>query len=180
MCSKRDQQPGSGEGGGNVKQISVPGRSYILPYDVSNPSDPAWIAHELERLQLLLPQASHAATNDLLSCALAYVEHYQCDVLQLEHEWEFLYAALIAAWQQAQHAIVIRLVSSLAHIVGRLRTSTVAEHILRLGIGASRRIQDWLPAFFTRQVQAGLEDLVQKSGAGCGYRFLVGPLGTAL
>jgi DNA-binding CsgD family transcriptional regulator len=125
-----------------VKQISVPGRSSTLLQHASYIPDPARIANELGRLELLVPETSHTTANDLLNCALAYVEHYRYDVLQLEHEWEFLYAALIAAWQQAQHTIVIRLVSSLAHIVGRLHTSTVAEHILHLGIGASRRTQD--------------------------------------
>ena len=135
-----------------MKYTPVQSRSPALAHDICHLSDPAWIAHELERLELLVPEVAHAAAGDLLTCALAYVEHYQDDVLQLEHEWEFLYAALIQAWQQAQHAIVIRLVSSLAHLVCRPSTSAVAEHILHLGIGASRRTQDWehLTCFLNR------------------------------
>lgn len=122
--------------------IPLQSRPLALPYNACYLSDPAWIAHQLKRLELLVPESSHAATNDLQACALAYAERYQDDVLQLEHEWELLYAALLQAWQQSQHAIVIRLVSSLAHLVCRPSTSAVAEHILHLGIGASRRIQD--------------------------------------
>jgi DNA-binding CsgD family transcriptional regulator len=125
-----------------MKQTPLQIRPPAFPHNAPYLSDPIWIAHQVERLELLLPEASHTATHDLLACALAYVERYEDEVLQLEHAWEFLYAALISAWQQSQHAIVVRLVSSLAHLVCRPSTSVVAEHILHLGIGASRRIQD--------------------------------------
>ncbi len=100
------------------------------------------IPDELERLELLVPEVAHTTSRDLQAYALAYIDHYQGDVLQLEHEREFLYAALTEAWQQAKYAIVIRLVAGLAHIVSRLNNLTEAEHILYLGIEASRHTQD--------------------------------------
>ncbi len=114
-----------------------------LPHNDVYLHDPAWMSSEMERIELLVPKVSYSASHDLLTYALAYAERYRHDVLQLEQEWRFLYAALIEAWRQSQHAIIIRLVSSLAHLVCRPSTSAVAEHILRLGIGASRRTQDW-------------------------------------
>ncbi|HZU69753.1 MAG TPA: response regulator transcription factor [Ktedonobacteraceae bacterium] len=114
-----------------------------LPHNDVYLCDPTWISSEMERVALLVPEVSHSATGDLLSYALAYAERYTYDVLQLEQEWRFLYAALIEAWRQSQHVIIIRLVHALAYLVCRPSTSAVAEHILRLGIGASRRMQDW-------------------------------------
>jgi DNA-binding CsgD family transcriptional regulator len=125
-----------------MKYTPLQSRSLALPHNTCYLSDPLWIAHQLKRLELLVPEYSHAATNDLQTCALAYIERYQDDVLQLEHEWEFLYAALLQAWQQSQNAIVIRLVGSFAHLVCRPSASAVAEHVLHLGIAASRRTQD--------------------------------------
>ncbi len=135
-----------------MKYSSVPARPLALPHNDVYPYDPAWISKQMERIELLVPEVSHTATSDLLTYALAYSEHYRHDVLQLEQEWQFLYAALIEAWQQSQHVIIIRLVGSLAHLVCRPSISAVAEHILHLGIGASRRTRDWehLTCFLNR------------------------------
>lgn len=113
-----------------------------LPNETGYQPDSVRTAQEMERLELLVPEISRTPMRDLQTYALAYVERYQDDVLQLEHEWEFLYAALTQAWQQAEYAVVVRLVTSLAHPVGRLSNPAVAEHILHLGIEASRRTQD--------------------------------------
>ena len=102
---------------------------------------PAQVADGLDRVELLVPQAARSRSRNMLEYALAYVERYQGNVPQLEHEREFLYAALNLAWQQTEYAIVIRLVAGLAHLVGRLNPAQ-AEYILHLGIEACRSIQD--------------------------------------
>ncbi len=114
--------------------------------------DPARVKRELERVELLVPELPHTTGHDLQSYALAYVERYQNDLLQLEHEWEFLYAALIQAWQQAEYSAVVRLAIPLAHSVGRLSNPAVAQHILGIGIEASRRAEDMehLASFLNR------------------------------
>lgn len=106
--------------------------------ELARPVGPA----DLERLALLVPEAAHPDHHDPLGYALAYVEHYQHDVLQLEAEREFLYASLHQAWQRSAYPVVVRLVAGLAYVVGRISTLAEAEHILRLGIEACRRIQD--------------------------------------
>ena len=100
-------------------------------------------AKELDRLGLLVPELLDRATPDAQTYALAYVERYQGDVLQLEHEWAFLSAALTLAWQREAYAVVVTLVAGLAHVAGRLSDLAEAEAALRLGIEASRRTQDW-------------------------------------
>jgi DNA-binding NarL/FixJ family response regulator len=101
-----------------------------------------WIANELDRLELLVPEAAGGGRRDPLVYALAYVEHYRGDVLHLEHEQEFLSAATILAAQRAEYAVATRLVDGLAPIVGRFGDSAEAVRILRLGIDASRRTRD--------------------------------------
>ncbi len=105
-------------------------------------SAPARIKRELERIELLVPEIAHTTGRDLQTYALAYVDRYQSDLLQLGYEWEFLYAALTQAWQQAEYTVVVRLAVPLAHSVGRLSNPAVAEHILGMGIEASRRTED--------------------------------------
>lgn len=104
--------------------------------------DPEYISDELERLKVFAPEASQNDSRDLLMVALAYVEHYQGDVLRLEHEKEFLCVAHSQAWQQAKYDLVVRLVRELAQLAGRLNDLTEAEEILHLGIEACRRTQD--------------------------------------
>lgn len=135
-----------------MKYSSVQSRPPALLQHGFYLSDPVWTAQELERIESLVPEISHTTTRDLLTYALAFIERYRDDVLQLEHEWEFLYAALLEAWRQSQDAIVIQLVNSLAHLVGRHSTAAIAEHVLHLGIGASRRLGDWehLTCFLNR------------------------------
>ncbi|MDQ6661010.1 MAG: hypothetical protein M3Z24_08605, partial [Chloroflexota bacterium] len=125
-----------------MEQIRNQFQPIALLHDACYQLDSAQILHELEYLELLVPEISHTSARDLQTYALAYVEHYQDDVLQLEHEWKFLYGALLQAWQRVEYAVVVRLAISLAHPAGRLNNSTVAEHILHLGIAASRRTQD--------------------------------------
>lgn len=107
---------------------------------------------ERGRLELLVPELAHSATPDAQTCALAYVERYQGDVLHLEQEWTFLAAALTQAWQQEAYAVVVRLVAGLAEPASRRPNLAEAEYILRLGIEASRRAQDsaHLAAFLNR------------------------------
>jgi DNA-binding NarL/FixJ family response regulator len=99
-------------------------------------------ANELERLGLLIPELADSAQPNMQAYALAYVERYQGDVLQLEHEWGFLSAALFQAWRQERYAAVVALVAGLALPAGRLANLAEAEAILRLGIEASRRTGD--------------------------------------
>ena len=102
----------------------------------------------MERLELLLPESalpSHTTPTDSRSLqenALAFVERYRGNVLQLEHEWEVLYTALMQAWRQKHYAVVVRLIAGLAHSVGRISKLEEAEHILHMGIAASRYTND--------------------------------------
>lgn len=89
-----------------------------------------------------MPEISQTGGRDLQTYALAYAERYQGDVLQLEHEWEFLYAALIQARQRSEYGIVVRLVCSLAYPAGRISDPGVPEQILRFGIEAARWTED--------------------------------------
>ncbi len=97
---------------------------------------------DFERLALLVPELTGGGPHDARTYALAYVERYQGDVLQLAQEWEFLYDALTQAWQRAEYAVVVRLVAALAHAVGRIPNWTLAEGILRWGIAAARHTSD--------------------------------------
>lgn len=135
-----------------MKYSPVQSRPSALPQHGFYLHDPVWLAQELEDTKMLVPEISHATAHDLITYALAFIERYRDDMLQLEQKWEFLYVALLEAWRQSQHAVVIRLVSSLAHLPGRSSTAAVVEHILHLGIGASRRTRDWehLTCFLNR------------------------------
>ncbi len=79
---------------------------------------------------------------DLLTYALAYVERYQGDILQLEHEWDFLYAALLQAWRLEEYAAVVFLVRHLACLADRRDNLEEATCMLHIGIDASRRVND--------------------------------------
>ncbi len=120
----------------------TPGQLQLLTRAHALRADAGWLEQEMERLTLLVPEMAHGAMPDLVACALAYVVRYQHDVPQLQHEWELLYAALVLAWQRAEYAAVVQLADALAHLADRLQESAVGEHILRLGIAASRRLQD--------------------------------------
>lgn len=113
-----------------------------LQYDSCYLADSAWIADELARLELLVPEVARGSSRDPQAYALAFVESYQGDVLQTEYVWEFLYAAVTQAWQKEEYSVVIRLVTGLTYVVGRLRNLAQAERILHLGIAASRRVED--------------------------------------
>lgn len=105
-------------------------------------SDTGWIVAELDRLELLTPGVEAGAKRDPLTYALAYIERYHGDVLQLEHERAFLSAATLQAWQRGEYAVVTRLVAGLAPILSRMDDLTEAMEVLRLGIDASRRTHD--------------------------------------
>lgn len=99
-------------------------------------------ADELDRLGLLVPELTRRANPDAQAYALAYVERYQGDVLQLEQEWDFLATALSQAWQRRAYPVVVALVAGLAHVAGRRPNLAEAEAVLRLGIEASRYTED--------------------------------------
>lgn len=112
------------------------------PSTLAFQSDTGWIAAELDRLELLVPEVEGGRRRDPLAYALAYVERYGDDVLQLEHEQAFLSAATLQAWQRGEYGTAPRLVAGLAPILSRLDDTAGAVRILRLGIDASRRTQD--------------------------------------
>ncbi len=99
-------------------------------------------AGELDRLGLLLPDLPRRANRDAQTYALAYVQRYQGDVVQLEQEWDFLASALNQAWQDRAYPVVVALVAGLAHAAGRRPNLAEAEDILRLGMEASRQTED--------------------------------------
>lgn len=139
-----------------MKNTSFPSPSDVDALSLHNPPMPASanISRELERLKLLVPELAptgdttstpHAAYTDsrnLQEYALAYVERYRGDVLQLEHEWVVLHAALMEAWRDAQYAVVVRLVAGLVHSISRMSKLEEAKRILHMGIVASRYTQD--------------------------------------
>ncbi len=127
-------------------------QSQSLALATTNQIDATSSARDFERLRLLLPDLARQAHPDPQAYALAYVEHYRGDVLQLEQEWAFLTAALARASQREEYEVVVRLVAGLAYPAGRLANLAEAEYILRLGIEASRRTRDQahLAAFSNR------------------------------
>lgn len=99
-------------------------------------------AAQRARLELLLAgTSSPVALRSLQDYALAYVECFRGNVLQLEHEWDFLAAILHQAWRDERYEVVVRLASALAYPAGR-RDLTEARRLLHLGIVASRRTGD--------------------------------------
>lgn len=105
--------------------------------------DSSEYAAQRARLDLLLAgRSSPTALRSLQDYALAYVDCFQGNVLQLEHEWEFLAAVLHKAWQDERYEVVVRLASALAYPAGRRRDFTEARRLLHLGIVASRRTRD--------------------------------------
>jgi RNA polymerase sigma factor (sigma-70 family) len=136
-------QTSSSKGEGGARVTSIPIQFQPLRDRAYQPRPIHITTADLERLSLLVPEMIHATPHNQQALALAYIERYQADVLQIEQEWKFLYATLIQAWQQGEYGIVVRLVASLAYIVGRLDNHIDAEYILHLGIKASRSIQDW-------------------------------------
>lgn len=96
----------------------------------------------MERIELLVPETVRSDARDLLTYALAYVERYEGDVLQLEHEWDFLYAALLQAWRLEEYAAVVFLVRGLACLADRRDNFKEATCMLHIGIDASRRVND--------------------------------------
>ena len=96
----------------------------------------------MERLDQVEPAIVHTASHDAQSYALAYVEHYGGNVPQLEREREFLLAALAQAWQQEKYTSVVRLMTGLAYLAGRLGNNAEGQRILLWGIDACRQTHD--------------------------------------
>lgn len=114
-----------------------------LPQNICFRRDASEIARQLERLELLAPEVVRVASSrDVQAYALAYAERYRDNMLQLEHEWEFLTLALEHAWQHENYEVVVRLAAALAQPAGRRCELAEARYVLRLGIAASRRLQD--------------------------------------
>ncbi len=123
-------------------------------YSLGEQPVPAHDLADLERLERLLPEAAHhLGTRDAQEYALAYAERYQGDVMHLEHEWEFLAAAQLRAWQQEKYEVVIRLTTALAYPAGRRANLVEAEQVLQVGIEACRCLSDTqhLASFLNRQ-----------------------------
>lgn len=97
----------------------------------------------MERLDQFEPAVVHAASHDAQTYALAYVEHYRGNVPQLEREREFLLAALAQAWQQEKYTSIVRLMTGLAYLAGRLGNDAAGQRILLWGIDACRHTHDW-------------------------------------
>lgn len=100
------------------------------------------IVNDLQRLELLMPEWTESKMGGSLLDVLAFVEHYRDDMPQMEMAWQVLYAALTHAWQHHNYAVVIQLVAAMAWPAGRICSLAEAEHLLRMGIEASRYQQD--------------------------------------
>lgn len=131
-----------------------------VPHVTASPRPPGspgrpdfkWDA-ELERLEQLVPGLKHAAARGLVPAALAYLERYRTDALQLGHEWDLLLAAAGDAWRAGQAATVVQLVAGLALPAGRRRSLVEAEPLLRLGLVAAHHLGDALHhAYFSIQL----------------------------
>ena len=110
--------------------------------EISQQTELTQLVDELDYLELLLPEIAPHSTREIQKYALAYIERYPDDILQLEQAWKLLYAALIQSCQQSDYASVVRLTQSLTYIVGRLNNVAIAEQILRLGVAACQQLQD--------------------------------------
>ena len=103
---------------------------------------PARITDALKRLEPLAPDVASRDMDHLPMYALKYIERYQDDVPQLETGWKVLYAALACAWERKDYASVVALVAGMARPAGRICSLAEAEHLLWMGIEASRCVQD--------------------------------------
>ncbi len=109
-------------------------------------------AQQMERLALIAPEAGHLLPGHLPEYALAYIERYQHDILQMEMAWDFLNQILIESWRQERYEVVVRLAAAMALPAGRRAKLAEGEYVLRLGVVASRRLHDRqrLAAFLNR------------------------------
>src|SRR5579863_2439441 len=96
----------------------------------------------MERLEQFEPLVVLDTAHDALSYALAYTEHYQGNVSQLEREREFLLAALAQAWKQGKYTTVVRLMTGLTYLAGRLGNDMKGQQILLQGIEACQHTHD--------------------------------------
>lgn len=93
---------------------------------------------------MMVPSFDQAPTRDLQALALAFVERYRGDLMQLELAWDVLSEALSQAWQREAYQNVIRLVDSMAPLVGRIGDRATGERMFRMGLVASRHSGDRL------------------------------------
>lgn len=108
-----------------------------------SPGEDAARQAALDRVALLLPTIGHAARHrDPLDYAVAFVEHYPNDVVQLEREWDFLRGALELACRRERRAAALRIAAALAYPAGRRPRPAEGERVLRLGIEAARQLGD--------------------------------------
>ncbi len=73
---------------------------------------------------------------------LTSLEAYHANVPQLEQKREHLRTALRQAWHDENYQRVVSLVADLAYLVGRFVRVEEGEHVLLLGIQASRHLHD--------------------------------------
>ncbi len=73
---------------------------------------------------------------------LISLEVYRGDVPQLERKREQLCTELRHAWHSENYTYVVSLVADLAYLVGRFNNIEDGEHVLLLGIQASRYLHD--------------------------------------
>jgi DNA-binding CsgD family transcriptional regulator len=100
------------------------------------------LRRQRESLQFLLPEAILSSADTSLDVALAFVAHYQGDVLQIDQVWDFLVDALHECWFDRRFAEVVQLVAALAESAGRRPHLVEGMAVVRLGIAASRRCDD--------------------------------------
>lgn len=121
-----------------MKYTLIQFQPLLIPYAEHCLPDHVCIADELRHLEPLLPGITASDLSDPLPPVLAFLERYQHDVLQLESKWALLSATLISAWQRKDYHAVVRVVAGMARSAGRVCSIATAEHLLSLGVAASR------------------------------------------
>ena len=122
--------------------LQVPVKETLMQYAPLHQLEYQDTVDDLKRLELLLPIHRRPDRRELKAYVLAFVECYKDDVVQLEHEWQLLQTTLLWLWQHAEYAQVVHLVAALTRSISRRCTFAKAWEILRMGIDASRYVQD--------------------------------------
>jgi DNA-binding CsgD family transcriptional regulator len=138
------------EEAGQMSNLSA--QLLVLPHASCLDSSYRPLDELFEPIELLVPEVAHFAERNVQTYALAFAARYKRDVLQLEHAWRLLYAAIVQSWRQQRYEDVVLLADTLVYPAGRRCTLSEAEQLLRLGIEASRRLQDTrtMARFFNR------------------------------
>jgi hypothetical protein len=79
---------------------------------------------------------------NLRAYALGYAERHRDHVAALERERDLLAAVVGQAWEDGDHAAVVRLVVALGPIVGRLEGHARRARLLGWAVESSRRLED--------------------------------------